>query len=95
MENISRNFYQDLTCARSKHHEAAKPVSVTSRTKAVVLSEIPNTTKHSGTRAAALVYEVICPNCARVEIASMYDLLKHRCNCGYGVFVEMLRSSPN
>jgi hypothetical protein len=99
MENISMSFSQDLNCARKGQREAVKPVIATSLTKAdvpeVPRAKMPDATKLFGTLAAALEYEVICPNCHRVEVASTCDLFKHKCNCGYGVSVEMLRTSPN
>jgi hypothetical protein len=95
MANISRNFHQDLTCARREPRAATKPVIVTSLTKAVMLSKMPGASASVGTVAATLEYEVFCPNCGRVEVASPGDQLKHKCNCGYGVYVEMLRTSPN
>jgi hypothetical protein len=92
MANISSIFSQDLNCVRKGQPEAAMLGIIT---KADVPSKVPDAIKHFGIIAAALEYEVICPNCARVELASTSDLFKHKCNCGYGVYVEMLRTSPN
>jgi len=74
---------------------AVEPVIITNLTKASAPSKMPDSTEKFDMTAAALEYEVFCPNCARVEIASTYDLVKHMCNCGYGVSVAMLRTSPN
>jgi hypothetical protein len=95
MATISMNFYRDLNCAHEGQHEAVKPVIITSLTKAGAPSKMPNATQNIDTIAATLEYKVSCPNCARVEFASTVDLFKHRCNCGYGVYVEMLQTSPN
>lgn len=90
MVNISSIFYQDLHCARKGQLEAASTDTIT---KADVGSIMPDATTHIDTVAAAFEYEVICPNCARVERANTSDLFKHKCNCGYGVYVEMVRMS--
>ena len=95
MTNISKNFHLDLSCAYREPREVTKPVIVTSLTKAVMLSKMPDASAPVGTMATALEYEVFCPNCGRVEVASPGDPFKHKCNCGYGVYVEMSRTSPN
>lgn len=74
---------------------AVEPVIITTLTTAGTPNERLDTTKYFGARAENLEYEVFCPNCARVEVARESDMFKHKCNCGYGVAVEMLRTSPN
>jgi hypothetical protein len=86
---------RDVNCARQEQRAATKPVIVTTPAPANTLSEMPDVTALYGIRAEDLRYEVFCPNCARVELASTSDMFKHKCNCGYGVSVEMLRTSPN
>jgi hypothetical protein len=95
MENISMSFYRDLSCAHKGHHDVVKPAIITSLIKAGAPSAMLDATKPLNTMAVDIKYEVFCPNCARVEFASISDLFKHKCNCGYGVSVEMLRTSPN
>jgi hypothetical protein len=95
MAHHSMSVYQDLSCAHKEQRNTVKPVIITSLTKAGALSQLPDATKQLSPMAASLEYEVFCPNCTRVEVASTYDLFKHKCNCGYGVSVEMLRTSPN
>ncbi len=87
MAGISRNFQEAGA--------VTKPVVITNVTKAVVLNTLPEASECISTKAVALEYEVFCPNCARVEVGSTLNQSKHRCNCGYGVSVEMLRTSPN
>jgi hypothetical protein len=95
MTNIHMSFHRELNCANKQRRAAVTPVINSSLTKAAVPSIMPDATRHFDLMAAALEYEVICPNCARVELASTSDMVKHLCNCGYGVYVEMLRTSPN
>jgi hypothetical protein len=93
LATISMTLYQDLNCIHKSQPKAVKPV--TGLAVASVPSQLPAATKPLGTTTEDLEYEVFCPNCARGEMASTHDMVKHLCNCGYGVFVEMLRTSPN
>jgi hypothetical protein len=88
-------LYQDLNCVLKSERKDVKPVIATDLAAASVLSNLPDATKPLGTAIEDLKFEVFCPNCARGEIASTHDMVKHLCNCGYGVYVEMLRTSPN
>ena len=95
MTNISMNtnIHRELNYAHTEQRDAIKPV-INSLTKADRPSVMLDAIKPLSTVAADSRYEVVCPNCGRVEFASIGDLFKHKCNCGYGVFVEMLRTSP-
>lgn len=89
--NIHMSFHRELNCAIKQKRATVTPVIVTGAAP----GELPDTTKPFDTLAGDLEYEVFCPNCARVESARTHDVFKHKCNCGYGVAVEMLRTSPN
>jgi hypothetical protein len=93
--SMSMNISRHLNCADKEQRDGVEPVIITSLIKAGAPSGMLDATMPLSTIANALEYEVFCPNCARCEIASTRDMVKHLCNCGYGVYVEMLRTSPN
>jgi hypothetical protein len=95
MATFRMNVYRDLNCALKEQHQDVKPFVNTSLTKASAPSARIDAIKPFGSMTENPEYEVFCPNCARVEFARESDMSRHKCNCGYGVAVEMLRTSPN